>query len=94
MELSNNAQSISRPVLSVAQLLRQSIRSRLSRAYFDGTELQEDDLREALAKHAKCWTDDSNDPFIAVAEGCRRVTMGSEATAVDRIDAVRSRLEQ
>ena len=41
MELSNNAQSIARPVLSVAQLLLQSIRSRLSRAYFGGTELQE-----------------------------------------------------
>ena len=25
---------------------------------------------------------------------CRRVTMGSEATAVDQIDAVQSRLEQ
>ena len=43
MELGNNAQSISRPVFSVAQLLRRSIRSCLSRTYFDGTELQEDD---------------------------------------------------
>ena len=68
MELSNNAQSISRPVLPVAQLLRQSIRSSLSWTYFDGTELQEDDLREALAKHAECWTDDSNNPTIAAAE--------------------------
>ena len=91
---SATTQSISRPVLSVAQLLRQSIRSCLSRTYFGGTELQEDDLREALAKHAKCWTDDSVDPSIAAAEVCRRVTMGSEATAVDRIDAVHSRLEQ
>ena len=33
MELGNNAQSISRPVVSVAQLLRQSIRSCLSRTY-------------------------------------------------------------
>ena len=94
MELSNNAQSISRPVLSVAQLLRQSIRSYLSRTYFDETELQEDDLREALAKHAECWTDDSVDPSITAAEVCRRVTMGSEATAVDPIDAVHSHLNQ
>ena len=63
-EHSNNAQCISRPVLSVAQLLRQSIRSCLPRIYFDGTELQEDDLREALTKHAECWTDDSIDPSI------------------------------
>ena len=94
MELSNNTQSISRPVLSVAQLLRQSIRSCLSRTYFDGTGLQEDELREALAKHAECWTDDSVDPSIAATEVCRRVTMGSEATSVDRIGAVHSRLEQ
>ena len=94
MELSINAQSISRPVLSVAQLLRQSIRSCLSRTYFDGTGLQEYDVREAFAKHAEGWTDDSIDPFIAAAEVCRRVTMGSEATAVDRIDAVHSRLKQ
>ena len=94
MELSNNAQSISRLVLSVAQLLRQSIRSCLSRTYYDGTELQEEDLREALAKHAECWTSDSIDPSIAAADVCRRVTMESEATAVDRIDAVHSRLEQ
>ena len=86
--------SLSRAVLSVAQLLRQSIRLCLSRTYLYGTELQEDDLREALAKHAECWTDDSVDPSIAAAEVCRRVTMGSEATAVDRIDAVHSRLEQ
>ena len=56
--------------------------------------LQEDDLREALAKHAECWTDDSVDPSTAAAEVCRRVTMGSEATAVNRIDAVHSCLEQ
>ena len=91
---SATAQSIPRPVLPVAQLLRQSIRSCLSRTYFDGTELQEDDLREALAKHAECRTDNSIDSSIAAAKVCRRVTMGSEATAVDRIDAVHSRLEQ
>ena len=93
IELSNNAQSISRPVLSVSQLLPKSIRSCLSRTYLDGTELRGDDLREALAKHGECWTGDSIDPSI-VAAVCRRVTMGSEATAVDRTDAVQSRLEQ
>ena len=94
MALSNNAQSISRPVLSVSQLLRKSIRSCLSRTYFDGTERQDDDLREALVNHAECWTGDSIDPPIAAGEVCRRVTMRSEATAVGRTDAVQSRLEQ
>ena len=56
--------------------------------------MREDDLREALAKHAECWNDGALDLSIAAAEVCRRVTMGSEATAVDRIDAVHSRLEQ
>ena len=88
--LSNNAQSVSRPdlVLSLFQLLHKFIRSCLSRTYFDGTEVQDDDLRNALAKHAESWTGDSIDPSIAPAEVCRRVTMGSEATAVDRTDAV------
>ena len=49
MEPTNNAQSISRPVLSVAQQLRKSIRSCLSRIYSDGTELQDDGHGEALA---------------------------------------------
>ena len=48
---------------------------------FRRTGLQDDDLREALAKHAECWTGDSIDPSIATAEVCRRVTMGSEAAA-------------
>ena len=94
MELSNNAQSVPRPVLSVAQLLRKSISSCLSRTYFDGMELQNDDLRETVAKHAECWTGDSIDPSIATAEVCRRVTMSSEGTAIDQTDAVQSRLEQ
>ena len=94
LEPSNNPQSISRPVLSVSQLLRKSIRSCLSQTCFDGTELQDDDLREALVKHAECWTGGSIDPSITAAEVYRRVTMGSEATAVGRTDAVQSRLEQ
>ena len=68
MALSNNAQSISRPVLSIAQLLRQPIRSCPSRIYFDGTGLRVGDLREALAKREECWTDDSVDPSTAAAD--------------------------
>ena len=93
-ELCNNAQSITRPVLTVAQLLHKSIRSCLSRTYFDGSDLVEEDLREALMKHAECWTGDLIDPSIAAAAVSRLVVMGSEATAVDRTDAVQSRLEQ
>ena len=94
MGLCNSGQSIRRPLLTVSQLLRQSIRKCLSRTYFDGTELDEADLREALAKHAECWTDDTLEPSIAPAAVSRMVVMGTETTAVDRIDAVQSRLEQ
>ena len=72
--------------------MRKSIRSCLSRTYFDGTELQDDDLRKALATHTVCWTGDSIDPSLAPAEVFRRMTMGSEATAVDRTDAVSAKL--
>ena len=54
MALCNNAQSVSRPVLGISQLLHKSIRSCLSRTYFDGSDLAEEDLFEALAKHAEC----------------------------------------
>ncbi|CAB1096113.1 unnamed protein product [Ectocarpus sp. CCAP 1310/34] len=94
MGLCNSGQSIKRPLLNECQLLRQSIHKCLSRTYFDGTELEETDLCEALAKHAECWTDDTIEPSIAAAAVTRMVAMGTKATAVDRIDAVRSRLER
>ena len=66
----------------------------MSLTYFDGAKLQDDDLEETLAKHSECTTGDSIDPSVVAAEVCRRVTMGSESTAVDRTDAVQSHLEQ
>ena len=93
LELANSGQTFQRPLLQVAQLLPKSIRSCLSRVYFDGTELEENDLREALAKHAECWTGDTLDPSIAAADVSRLVAMGSEQTAVDRFDALLGRLE-
>ena len=54
MELCNSEQSIHRPVLKLAQLLPNSIRRCLSRTYFDGDELDYEDLCEALSKHAEC----------------------------------------
>ncbi|CAB1115245.1 unnamed protein product [Ectocarpus sp. CCAP 1310/34] len=93
MGLCNSGQSIKRPLLTVSQLLRQSIRKCLSRTYFDGTELEESDLREALTKHAECWTNDTIESAIAAAAVTRMVAIGAAATAVDHIDAIRSRLE-
>ena len=83
--LCNSGQSITRPVLTVAQLLRKSIRSCLSRTYFDGSELEETDLLEALAKHAECWTDDVMDLSIAAP---RFLTWRPWATSVPRWTAL------
>ena len=93
MELCNSEQSIQRPVLKLTQLLPKSIRSCLSRTYFNGDELEDDDLWESLAKHAECWEGDEIDPSIAAAEVSRLCRMGNERTATDRVDAVQSRLE-
>ena len=92
-EICNSGQSITRPLLSVTQLLPVSIRRCLSRTYFNGDELEADDLWEALAKHAECWEDDIVDHSIAAAEVARLVRMGNERTATDRVDAAQSRLE-
>ena len=93
LELCNSGQSITRPLLQLTQLLRKSIRSCLSRTYFDGSDLEEDDLLEALAKHAECWEGDRMDPAVALAAVTRLVTMGSEPTALERVDGVMGELE-
>lgn len=93
MQLCNSGQSIQRPVLKLTQLLPKSIRSCLSRTFFNGDELEDEDLWEALAKHAECWEGDAIDSSIAAAEVVRLSRMGKERTATDRVDAVQSRLE-
>ena len=95
MELSNNAQSIARPVLSVAQLLRKSIRSCLSRTYFDRWMNCKTTIfvRLLLSPQSVGRVILSTRPLQQ--QRCRRVTMGSKTTtAVDRTDAMQSRLEQ
>ena len=77
LELCNSGQSITRPLLTLNQLLRKSIRSCLSRTYFDGSDLDNDSLFEGLQKHAEIWEDDKMDPAVASAAVTRLVTMGS-----------------
>jgi len=93
--LSNLGQSVQRQVLKRTQLLPNSVRATLSRIYFrnaHGRELEEDDLLEALTKHAECWAEAQIDPHVACTEVSRIVTMGKQSTAVDRIDAVYHKL--
>jgi len=84
MELCNSEQSIQRPVSKLAQLLPNSIRRCLSCKYFNGDELDDEDLWEALSKHAECWEDDAAAPSIAAAEVSKLCPMGNERTATDR----------
>lgn len=74
--ITDSEQSITRP---------KSIRSCLSRSYFNGDELENDNILEALAQHAECWKDDEIDPSIAAAKVGRLVVMSTERTAVDRV---------
>ena len=94
MELSNNAQFISRPVLSVSQPLRKFIRSCLSRTYFDGTDCRAMTSAMLLLSTRSVGRVVLSTAILRRQRYCRRVTIGSEVTAVDRTDAVQSHLEQ
>ena len=43
------------------------IRASLSKTFFDGSDLEEAKLREALARHAQCCEEDKVDPSVAAA---------------------------
>ena len=91
---SDDGQSAQAPLLLLSQLLPKAIRICLADTFFGGTrvrELQERDLKEALARHGECWTGEDVDPTVTAVE--RLLAMGSEPTAVDRIDAIKGRME-
>lgn len=52
VHLSNRGQSLQRYCLTVFELFPRFVRSCVSRGYFDGFELREDDLKEALLGEA------------------------------------------
>ena len=54
VKLSNKGRTVQAALLTVTELVPKHIRACLSRTIFDGTVLEEDNLREALARHAKC----------------------------------------
>ena len=51
---SNKEQTVKRYVVSMAELLQKHIRGCLPRTVFDASSLEENTLREALARHAQC----------------------------------------
>ena len=49
---------VKRHVLSMSEFLQNHICACLSRTFFDGSDVEEEKLREALARHAQCWEED------------------------------------
>lgn len=93
----NSGQTVQRPVLKLSQLLPENVRWCLADEYFEeqgGSELAESDLLRALAQHGECWASAAVDPAKIVSDMESRLAMRSESTAMERIDAVRSRMEE
>eukprot|EP00903_Cladosiphon_okamuranus_P011351 g10699.t1 len=93
IELSNSGQTVQRPLLTISQLLPRHVRRTLARISGLTGELSEADLTRALCVHGECTADSEVDPPKAAAEVKKLLTMGSESTALDRVDAAWSRLE-
>lgn len=97
VKLSNNGQTVQRPLLKLSELLPKNVRRNIARMYYTdhkGKDLVESDLKQGLAQHGECWTDSEVNATKVVAEVKGLLAMGSEATAVDRFDAVQGRLEE
>ena len=82
-----------RHILSMSEL-QKHICACLSRTFFDGSDIEEERLREALAQHAQCWEEDYVDPSAATA-GVKKVLVPRlEVTTLDRGEAAWSSLEE
>ena len=86
VKLSNKGRTVQAALLTVTELVPRHIRACLSRTIFDGTVLEEDNLREALARHAKCWEDEDIDPSIAAAGVRKALASRNEPTAMGRFE--------
>ena len=51
-------------------------------------------MGETLAWHAQCWKEDEVDPSVAVAGVKKALAPRSEVTALDRLEAALSSLEE
>ena len=69
---SNKENTVKWHVLSMSELLQKHVRACASRMFFDGSDVEEEKLREALAWHAQCWEKDEVDLSVAAA-GMKKV---------------------
>ena len=91
---SKKEHTVKRHVLSMFELLQKYIRACLSRLFFGGSDLEEEKLREALPRHAQCRKEDEVDPSVAAAGVNKDLAPRSEVTALDRMEAAWSSLEE
>ena len=94
VKLSNKGRTVQAALLTVTELVPKHIRACLSRTIFDGTVLEEDNLKEALARHAKCWEDEEIDPSIAAAGVRKALASRNEPTAMGRVEGQWGALEE
>ena len=71
----------------MSELLQKHIRACLSKTFFDGSDIQEEKLHEALARHAQYWEEDQVDPSVAAAVVKKALASRSEVTALDRAES-------
>ena len=64
------------------------------RTFFDGFDVEEEKLREALVRHAQCWEEDEIDPSVAAAGVKKALVPRSEVTTLDRVEAAWSSFEE
>ena len=76
------------------ELLQKHIRACLSRTFFDGSDVEEENLREALARHAQCWEENEVNPSVAAAGVRKALVPRLEVTALDRVEGAWSSLEE
>lgn len=69
----------------------------MSRTFFDGSELGNEDFKEALAKDSECWPGDTLDPVGAAAAAAAVTVVLAMAyrypRGFDRLDVVLGNLE-
>ena len=91
---SNKEQTVERHIISMSNSLQKHIRACMSRTFFDGSDVEEEKLREALARHAQCWEEGEVDRSVAVAGVKKALATRSEVTTLDRVEAAWSSLEE
>ena len=64
----NRGQSVKRYVLPLSEVIPKHVRACFSRNVFDGSELINGNVLEALAKYAECWKEEAIDPAFDLPE--------------------------